>query len=705
MTKRPIRSAALLGTIAGLIGALGAQSKIKPYGLTCGPVHGGTVSYAGTQRLLVLDVLGAPQNSPGLLILGVQRSTAQFPGPCPLHVLPLIALPISIDGRGAATAPFAFPAVSSIGTTFSQVLTVDTVAQRWITSNGLELGPFSGVIEVAELFRTRTFVDPELEGARWGLGPVVPAELGGTAVLGEFRATDGVDSGKKDSAGRTIRVFDVDALTVPASRTLTGTPIRVTNGVLEYASFKVAANEHVRFVGSKPVVLKVAGAVDIQGVVDLYVGSFLDHAPDQAMPARLGGAAGGTPAAIPGGSASIHGGDGGDVVVPRGHPRAGLAVGTGGKGSTAFPVSGLTQDVVWVRFQNFDIFVRQLACGGGGGAFFDAGSSFAATDGVVTRTAIGLPILGPYTAAEIAPPTMPGRVFPVLPEIAGRASFDTFLLGGAGGGGTGTHAAYTATKSRYTWSRGGAGGAGGGAIAVRSGGPISIIGVLSARGVDGAQTRNFSGTPPAIMPGGAGSGGSVLLQSARAVASTGSIDVRGGTSGSFQEITPLIDLRCDGGAGGAGYWRAEAPVVPKATDFANCLPPVDASKNLAGLRRDDHEAVSGLGSTWYHFAGRTTYVGYEVDARVDGVDVTYGDRSANSRRAKDGEAVVLRFQSASLDASGNVVTATPWVTGDLALLNSIAARGDALRFHLSLDTAKTVTGAVEVRAVRIVAGD
>ncbi|MCA8972408.1 MAG: hypothetical protein KDC95_21650, partial [Planctomycetes bacterium] len=646
----------------------------------------------------------ATPRSAGILAIGLNKANALLPGGCPLLVAPLVVLPVSVDAQGRGYFAFAGPASNAFTALNSQMVVLDMPTMRLQSSNGIAAGPFTGTVQVAEDFKTQTALDPDLEGAVWNNGKVVPAELGGSGVLGEFRASDGRDTATFDNAGRRIYEFDVDALTVPASSTLTGAPIMVNSGVLEYANFRVAATEHVRFVGSKPVVLRVAGTVRVDGVVDLYVGEFSKQKVTDPMPSRLGGARGGSGGEIPTKNLPIAGGDGGDVIVPRGHPRAVQAVGTGGKGSSAFPVTGKNVDVVWIMLQGFDIFVRQMSAGGGGGSLFDAGATYAATGGDVVKTA-AIPILGPYTAAEFPPPTLPGSYFPVLPEVASLASVDTFLLGGAGGGGTGTHAAYTAVKSNYVWSPGGGGAAGGGAIAVRSGGLISVDGELRARGADGPTTSNSNGQPPAITPGGAGSGGSVLLQSVRSVTATkGAIDVRGGSAGKFYEVSQLLDVAVNGGKGGAGYWRAESLTIPKVADFPQSQPPVDVTKNLAILRPADFETRSGVGSKWYRFRSNSHYVGYEIDALVDGNPVTFSDRDPLLKQAKEGEAVVASFQSAQLDASGNVVVATSWSTGTVQPINLDRNRGDAMRFFLSLDTSKTTTGKVEVVAVRMVAG-
>ncbi|MCB9880962.1 MAG: hypothetical protein H6832_18400 [Planctomycetes bacterium] len=673
------------------------------YGATCGPVHDGTIRYAASQRWIVLSVDMVPSNSPTVLVFGISTTSAIIPGGCPLHVMPIAVVPISIDSQGSGVFSLFGPVSTSLSAFYSQSVSLDPT-MRWLSSNGVAAGPFTGAVTVTEDFKTQASLDPDLTGAVWSNGKVVPAELGGSGVLGEFRARDGRDTATFDNAGRRIYEFDVDSLVVPASSTLTGTPIKVTSGVLEYANFRVAANEHVRFVGTKPVVLRVVGTVRVDGVVDLHVGEFSKQKPTDPMPPRLGGAGGGSGGEIPSKNLPIAGADGGDVVVPRGHPRAGQSAGTGGKGSSAFPATGKDVDVVWIMLQNFRIFVRQMSAGGGGGSLFDAGAAYAATGGNVVRTATN-PILGPYTAAEFPAPTLPGLYFPVLPEVASLASVDTFLLGGAGGGGTGTHAAYTAVVSNYVWSHGGGGAAGGGAIAVRSGGDISVDGELRARGAAGATITNSSGQPPAITPGGAGSGGSVLLQSVRSVAAkNGAIDVRGGFAGNFYELTPLIEVAVNGGKGSAGYWRAESLTPPRAGDFPQSLPPVDATKNLAVLRPADFETRSGAGSKWYRFRGNSRYLGYEIDARVDGNLVTFSDRDPFLREAKEGEAVVASFQSAQLDASGNVVVSTAWTTGTMKPINLDLHRGDAMRFFLSIDTSKTVTGNVEIVAVRMIAG-
>lgn len=703
---------ALSAGILILVAPSPAQSSLfRTYGKTCGPLLTGEARFDGRgTRFLDLSTVNAGANQVGALGLGVQFVSGTIPGGCALHHLPVALLPIVFDGTGTARARFATPANAPLGLTYAQVFDFDAATMKILSSNGLAIGPFVGMQTLDEDFKTRTQVDPDFDGAIWGGGKVVPAVLGGSGILGAFAATDGRDTQTKDAIGRDIYEFDVDSITVPATRTLSGTPIRVTNGVLEYASLIVGPTEHVRFVGTKPVVLQVAGQVRIDGVLALDVpqntAPIGKHRSGQS--ARLGGAAGGDGGHRPG-RGPIDGQKGGDVVLPRGHPRAAMAVGTGGPGSLANPRSGLDKDIPWIVLSGFKIFVRAMAAGGGGGECFGGGTAYRATGGMVFKVQKGpTPILGPFAPAEFGMPSSAGSLFPVLPEIANRSSLETFLIGGAGGGGAATHAAYSPSPTAISWSEGGGGAAGGGALCIRSGGEIAIGGTVRARGGDGAAYVNNTGVGPAPSPGGAGSGGSILLQTAKTAAAPGVIDTRGGSKGTFGETSALIEMGVESGRGGAGYYRVEAAAsLPKLKDFAGALPVVTAA-NLASLRATDHASASGVASRWYRLSGtsRPNLESYVVDAVVDGNPVQYGDASAALRRAREGEAVVASFQRAVLDSSGQVVgSPSSWAMGSVRPLNDNALRGTGLRFFLRLDKSRTTTGKIEISRIRITHGN
>lgn len=692
-----VRSIALVFASVGFYAA-DAHAQFRSYGRTCGLTTRGELQLGDPQRVLELTTSGGAPAGVALLAIGNQQATGTLPGGCPLHVLPQILLPFVVDLQGGATLRFSLPASLALGRTVFQTAQIDPQTNFLRTSNGLELQPVQAIRSLDENFTTTTQSDPDLDGALWGNGALAETTLGGTGILGEFRAVDGKDLNLRDASGRKIYEFDIDRVEVPATQTLDGTRHVVTNGVLEYASFVIAADERVRFVGSKPVQIRVAGAVRIEGVLEMHVPEHKDTAPQAGS---LGGASGGRGAVGNGSGVIAAAQDGGDVILPRGHPRAASAIGTGGKASTSFPASGLDRDIVWIQVSGFKIFVRQMAAGGGGGELWNAGQNWQATGGNVfeARTP-NYPILGAYQTTEFPPASKAGVFFPVLPTLATRSSLETFVIGGAGGGGAGTHPAYSPAPISVTWSPGGGGAAGGGALAIRCGGNFVASGLVEARGGSGQRFRDKNAQAPAPSPGGAGSGGSILVQTPRSA--KGVLDVRGGLAGTFTETSPLLEIRGESGRGGSGYARVESAST-KLSDFVGSTPPLTVD-NVGSVRVSDFGDACGSGSKWYRLtqARSIKLWSYTIDALVDNVPVTYSDAPGSMRRATEGEAVVVSFQRGTVDISGQLrADLTPWSLGSARALNDIAGDGNAVRFFLRLDRKLTSTNRIQVRRVQL----
>lgn len=176
--------------------------------------------------------------------------------------------------------------------------------------------------------------------------------------------------------------------------------------------------------------------------------------------------------------------------------------GSGGTGGYGFDqsFSGVSGDGPGGGGGGVGSTTLNLPGGGGGGGYGSAGAAPSGSNG-------GAP--GPkFGAATILP-----------------------LIGGSGGGGGGA----------INNSRGGAGGGGGGAILIASSGTITINGVITARGGNGA-TGNAGG--------GGGAGGAIRLI-ANTVTGSGNLGAGGGSAGGANQSF-------NGGAGGQGYVRIEA---------------------------------------------------------------------------------------------------------------------------------------------------
>ena len=675
---------------------LNAQScPIVSYGPSCGPRLKGSLTHSPGSRRLTVELDSAPRLAIGVFVVGTQLRRdpigARGMATCWLLNNAQVVMPFATDGNGRSRRSYEM-AMSRLGLVYVQDVLLSSLAPvRFESSNGLQLGPWSGEQTLSERFASARALDPKSSSARWASGQLITGSFGGSGVLGSFVASDGKPDGK-DAQGRSIYVWDVDNMLVPASRTLTGADLRVRNGVFEFLDLHVAANEAVHFVGTQAVKISVSGELRIDGAMRLVVP---EVTKSDDLKAERGGAGG--PGGARGGdggqhSSGIDGKAGGDVTVPRGHPRASQVGGTAGQGSLAHPKSGLAKDIVWIIESGFKLMTRMTAAGGAGGSLYDDGSRALLGKPGIAKRAITRPPFWPFQPGELGPSSTPGKAFPVLPNDLRRSSLSMFAIGGSGGGGAGTHPLYTADFNRVRWSGGGAGAGGGGSLALQAGRDFIVARAaeIDVRGGDARDQGDNSKSPPVRSPGGGGSGGSCLAQAGQSFFVDGLVDARGGAGGQLRETSPfLLYTAADGGDGGAGYLRFEAPKQPDPKLFARCQPSVTA-KNVAVLRSLDARSMS-VGTSRWHFlplAG-PSFVRYRIEAKVDGKTVVFSDDPKLGRRAAPGEAVIASFQSGKVDASGKLVALpSPWVEGHLAPLNTAPRASNGLRFALRLDLSR-----------------
>jgi hypothetical protein len=236
-------------------------------------------------------------------------------------------------------------------------------------------------------------------------------------------------------------------------------------------------------------------------------------------------------------------------------------------------------------------YVRMVGNAGTGGGYslpteavVSASSDPIADDpaGDQNQDLAGTPGAGQVSGLNLEPPDINNTDYlirllnPNPPVTSGGLSYPYYLRGGAGGGGGGMHPyggksgedfiegkckidGLTAWIEWHDHS-GGAGGGGGGGIQLRSGTNVSVEGRVDASGGDGGSSvAPGSGTADLTTdfasPGGAASGGSILVQSTQIAlgASTGRLDATGGTGGQGQGILMIVN----GGDGSPGLIRLE----------------------------------------------------------------------------------------------------------------------------------------------------
>lgn len=551
--------------------------------------------------------------------------------------------------------------------------------------------------ELVEDFATQERQDPLRGGGQWGQGKLVPAVLGGSGQLGDFEyAKIATQVDERDAAGRVVYVIDTSRVVVPPGLTVSGNTEVVTNGVLDFTSFRVPSGVRLRFVGSHVPVLRVSGSVEVHGVLEvppeaatvLQGANRLPPTEGQAgfrggIGAGSGGRGGDSPLHV--GASRFDGSDGGDLVIASGHPLRDQASGTGGRASSAYPASGATKDVVYTGFSGQ--ISQMCAAGGGGGGFLSPGEAGSCVRND-NRFGNSEPRPSDYGPAPLASSHID---FASLVGLQGTSS-ELYRIGGAGGGGSGTH-----TSTQYKpigsqpqhWSPGSGGAGGGGVLQLRVGRDFYVAtgAEVQVRGGDAqdyiVDALNLSN--PA--PGGAGSGGSLLVQLAGLVDLRGSLDASGGKGGRFRSAAYWISVDSLSGAGGDGFVRIEADPPPSLAQLTTLRPTVRAGNVGRLLERDRFAVVM----TRYYDTGLLfppRFLHYVIEARVQGQPVSFSDDQGLGRLAARGEAIEVFFQGAKLDPQTRQLeerSETQWFEHRIAPIGQ-AARS-AFRVLLRFDRA------------------
>ena len=681
---------------------------------------------------LLLETTAAPQNALGFGLAGLSRTqSAGTPLPAPFVAFN----PNGCDQQVVATAITLLANVSSTflwqlpipnNATLLGVQLQTQVAMLGATSivdatNGLEvqvgLAPDEQV--AIESFTNEAGRDPLTSGDRWQNGSVQPAGLGGDGRHGSFDPSIGVQISSN------VFQLSTDKQVIPGSLTLSGNSETVVDGQFHFTDFKIPANVTVRFRGSHPAILRVRGAVEILGKLDLDAAPMTKFNAQNTIlniliPGQDGGVGG------PGGGSGGRGGNrclgigptlvngvaeengqaGETVQLAAGHAYELQAIGTQGQGGLLFPAHGMS---TMLSFNLSVVFNGDTCRGGGGGGFDTAGGS----------SSIGIPLLnfvyGPSAPGGTAFPIVQGAMTP--PQ--GSSSLEHFTVGGSGGGGGGSHPMVALTTFVGKWKAGAGGSGGGGAAAVRSGGTthIAASGSITARGGLGVIINGDNpNTPIAELitqptswgissPGGGGSGGSVLLQSANNLRVFGSVDSSGGGGSSTGGITPpTLNGQVRGGAGSNGFVRLEA--LGQVNTPGTFVPPLTTQGTTGPLL--DRDSQSGSRSTWRQTSGTglPVFVRYELLADVNGQTRLFSDDPSLGVAAADDPAgpVYLRLQTARAQANGAVdpTSVGPWrdyvgsQQGGFGLSHD---RGNLFRFDLVINDA---VGTVSIRELRVV---
>ena len=600
--------------------------------------------------------------------------------------------------------------------------------------------------DVTEEFDTTQFFDAGASAGSWGGGQLTFARIGGDARHGEFSLSYCIDTGTF-VGGRKVYRVNCDLTTIPAAFTTTGSAIPVTDGKFQFSRMQVPADVRLEFFGNNPPQITVAGTLEILGDISIAGASVLNYqapSPVGNIPQTggLGGVFGGNGGngasrnttgqltGVPPVGLFYDGRDGGAARLLGGHAYAASVANTGGKGSTMTPANGLSTSIYFpngIANPAASGPACSAAAGGGGGSSVLrnpptplppnwVNPGLGAAGRVVTNN-----YGNPPTPTGAGGPDAPGgvgvQVFPFPAGTGFTRSSLHFLVGGGGGGGAATQPTMALSLQLLNstqWAAGCAGGGGGGAISLRAGSLLRVGStgkILANGGSAPSEISTSAAVSPVVAPGGGGAGGSVVLQSGGAYQVLGQIDVRGGNGGTSSRTNTAsptantLTLLTQGGKGGDGFVRLEAPTAPPLSALATMQPaPVD--DNVAPLTETDNlvSVVSNYYSTGLGLG--PVYLRYEIHATVDNLPVVFSDDPAHGTPAQSGAALQALFQAARIDlGSGEVLEVRPWRTGVRSVGSQVGIASDALNgFRWMLFQDRTVSNNVTIDKVVIVFG-
>lgn len=530
-------------------------------------------------------------------------------------------------------------------------------------------------ISFSENFNSSAGLVPEVSAGVWNNG-ARPGLIGGDGRHGSFSLSLATPIAASEYT------IDTTLVTIPAGSSLTGLEYLVTDGKFYFTDFRVPPGVIINFVGPVPPQIFVRGQATVEGSLRLNAAAmttFNARGGTTAPAPFVNGQPGGLPGAGGGrggqggnecqgtGPVGCNGSDGENVRLLAGHAYVTSVVGTGGRGSTMNPPTGIAAPNTLPISGAYRSF---FAPGGGGGGF-----------SLVGTTSTVAPLLG----IQIGTAPMPSVAFSLFPfppvsPPPNYSSLNHFVVGGSGGGGGGSHPFATLTTGDvYMAGAGGSGG--GGALALRSGGDlvISAAATLQSRGGAGVQISGRDAPTASnnnwgiASPGGGGSGGSFLLQSGANLNMLGTINTAGGNGSSNGNVfLPLIAANSQAGAGSPGFYRLEAGGTLNFGSVGTNVPAYNAAQNAGALLdRDDY---SGATSIWRstNLIFPPQWLGYELDVDTDGdgtIDITYTDSgAAGTQLANDPIAgpVVIQFQGAQMAQSSTEPlpgTLGPWRFG------------------------------------------
>ncbi len=584
-----------------------------------------------------------------------------------------------------------------------------------------------------------------------------------------------------------------------------GTPPDVTigtdafgNAIFDFASLRIDPSGRLVFVGDHSARVLVRGEAFVNGTIDVSGTSAATHPSNS--PIGEDGASGG-----PGGGAGGNGGDRKDstgsglltiansgIIQNAGVKNPGAfiqgtpGVGVGGTGLAAAGPSG----VQWPTLFPADVSVlNDLATDNTAGCVSDqvggpGGGGGYATDG---KPGVPLALVGTSSQGTSNMPantaggdsSVLGLEAPGAPPVKRKLTPKKgFLRGGSGGGGAGANLSQSKTNGAgagdqcvgsgakltiYRDQSAAGGGGGGGGLQLQVGAFAQILGLIDLRGGDGGSAKpagqqlNTTGS----SPGGAGSGGALLLQSKHidipVTPPSFFIDVAGGFGG----VDNTGSLGGDGSMGLLRFEGTDAFGNPlDMLNLAQSVNPYDALNDPSSLlfatagswavERTYPDSLSGAQSCWIKPTGVQYFdiqfqpdgasLGWDMDllfkSGANTVTISYRTPTAiapfnglspeaywgtnikpDLPVGQTAAPLAVRFQGVRTskpindlchvditDPTGGIVqsTLTPWVT-EPVLLNLAKPTPEMVRFAIVFDASHTdFTKIVGIKNFRII---
>lgn len=306
---------------------------------------------------------------------------------------------------------------------------------------------------VVEAFDNENQLDADVSAATWAGGVATFLAVGGDGRHGPFALTLGTDFPLETIEGKRVWRFNTDNLVIPGSNTTTGNPIAVTDGRFFFTTMVVPSDVRLRFTGSRPPQITVAGRLEVLGHIDVAgvnASSVLPNTTALVGPAGTsggpGGGAGGKggdkitqlQSQSTGATAANNGVNGQDARVLVGHAYSTSVFNTGGRGSNCFPSSGLGTAVYYgFTTTTQGVFYSPMAAaGGGGGGFLAAGQpGTVVTNNHLEPGLTNVPVIS-ATATTLTAGSVLNPIFPWFPNrYAGRT---LNIVSGTGAGQTRT---------------------------------------------------------------------------------------------------------------------------------------------------------------------------------------------------------------------------------------------------------------------------